>query len=259
MTHDKVLFAVHTPIPSSSSKSFLRSYKQARRRDDSSGIVSYGTTDSETVYQTTVGKPKANKACELVLAELPFNEFTPSGQCKYRRTLVQSFLFKFYLYVCSKLWQTLVEQKHMSAVYIYRRSVSHGQQTIHERSLIHRVVSVALLHGSAYVQMTGEAKYMNDLPLLSNTLYAEFLLSTEPHARITNIDTETAPPLSGFVSFINHTDVPSSNMTGILVHDEEVFASCVVPYVGAIIDLVICDSEQTANIAAHLIQIDYEF
>ncbi|CAF3676886.1 unnamed protein product [Rotaria sp. Silwood1] len=83
-THDKVLFAVHTPIPSSSSKSFLRSYKQARRRDDSSGIVSYGTTDSETVYQTTVGKPKANKACELVLAELPFNVFTPSGQCKYR-------------------------------------------------------------------------------------------------------------------------------------------------------------------------------
>ncbi|CAF3610866.1 unnamed protein product [Rotaria sp. Silwood1] len=294
MTDDEVLIAVHIPIPSSSSKSFLRSYKQARRRDDSSGIVSAGlhvkleqvknddndgewriisacfsfggmasiTTMAQQTQKELIGqvwkKTTINKACELMLAEFPLNEFTPGGQSEYRRTLLQSFLFKFYLYVCSELRQTLVEQKHMSAAHIYRRPVSHGQQTIPERPLNHRVVGSPLPHRSAYVQTTGEAKYTNDLPSLLNTLHAALVLSTQPNARIKNIYIEAAQRLPGFVSFISYTDVPGSNMTGIIVQDEEVFASCFVPCVGTIIGLVVCDAEQTANTAANLIQIDYE-
>ncbi|CAF1549076.1 unnamed protein product [Rotaria sordida] len=120
ITDDEVLIAVHIPIPSSSSKSFLRSYKQARRRDDSSGIVSAGlhvkleqvknddnddewriisacfsfggmasiTIMAQQTQKELIGqvwkKTTINKACELMLAEFPLNEFTPGGQCKYR-------------------------------------------------------------------------------------------------------------------------------------------------------------------------------
>ncbi|CAF5109530.1 unnamed protein product, partial [Rotaria magnacalcarata] len=42
MDENEVLVTIHIPLPDSSVKYFLRSYKQARRRDDSKGIVSAG-------------------------------------------------------------------------------------------------------------------------------------------------------------------------------------------------------------------------
>ena len=42
MGDDEVLVAVRIPFPDSSNKCFIQSYKQARRRDDSKGIVSAG-------------------------------------------------------------------------------------------------------------------------------------------------------------------------------------------------------------------------
>ena len=42
MANDEVLVTVRLSLPDSSNKCFLRSYKQAHRRDDSKGIVSAG-------------------------------------------------------------------------------------------------------------------------------------------------------------------------------------------------------------------------
>ena len=67
-----------------------------------------------------------------------------------------------------------------------------------------------------------------------------------------------ASHVSGFVSFVNHTDVPGQNTTGDIVFDEEVFVSSIAPCVGAIIGAVVCESEQSAKMAASLIQIEYE-
>ena len=68
------------------------------------------------------------------------------------------------------------------------------------------------------------------------------------------IDIEAASKVPGFVSFINHTDVPGSNMTGYEEYDEEVFVSSITPCIG----VVVCETEQSAQIAAKLIHIDYE-
>lgn len=119
MTDDEVLVCVHIPLPSSSNKTFLRSYKQARRRDDDIGIVSAGlqvqlesvnVTDKQQwrivsarfsfggMGPTTIlakntqleligqlwTKTTINKACELALKEMPLNELTPGGQPEYR-------------------------------------------------------------------------------------------------------------------------------------------------------------------------------
>ena len=43
-----------------------------------------------------------------------------------------------------------------------------------------------------------------------------------------------------------------------MVHDEEVFVSSITPCVGAIIGVVVCETEHSAQMAANLIQIDYE-
>jgi xanthine dehydrogenase molybdopterin-binding subunit B len=57
---------------------------------------------------------------------------------------------------------------------------------------------------------------------------------------------------------VGHTDVPGSNqLTGQLA-DEEVFASSIVQCVGAVIGLVVGETEEAAQTAANLIRIEYE-
>ena len=52
--------------------------------------------------------------------------------------------------------------------------------------------------------------------------------------------------------------MPDSNKTDSPVRDEEVFVSSIVSCIGAIIGIVVCQSEQSAQRAAQLIRIDYE-
>ncbi|CAF4128742.1 unnamed protein product, partial [Rotaria sordida] len=145
-----------------------------------------------------------------------------------------------------------------SSANAYRRPVSHGQQSIPERPINQKVVGSSLLHQSAYLHTTGEAKYTNDIPQLQNTLHAALVLSKQSYARIKHIDISAASNVPGFVSYVSHTDVPSRNDFGAVVHDEEVFASSIVQCVGTIIGLVVCESERSAQMASRLIQIDYE-
>lgn len=105
----------------------------------------------------------------------------------FRRTLIQSFLFKFYFYVCSRLCQSSVNSADHSAAYSYHRSVSHGQQTIPERPSSQRVVGSSIPHQSAYLHTTGEATFTGDIPILTTTLHGAFVLSTQPNARIKHI------------------------------------------------------------------------
>ncbi|CAF0826619.1 unnamed protein product [Adineta ricciae] len=295
MTDDEVLVSIHIPLPSISptNRTFLRSYKQARRRDDDIGIVSAGlqvqleAIDSSEKQQwrivtarfsfggmgpTTIlakntqqemagqiwSRVTISKACELALKEMPLNELTPGGQPEYRRTLVQSFLYKFYVYVCTELNQSSVDPKELSIAHPYHRPVSHGQQIIPERPSSQKVVGTSLPHRSAYLQTTGEAKYIDDMPSLPNTLYAALVLATQPNARIKNIDLGAASKVPGFVTFVNHKDIQGDNMTGDVVHDEEVFVSSITPCVGAVIGVVLCETERAAHAAAHLVQIEYE-
>ena len=72
------------------------------------------------------------------------------------------------------------------------------------------------------------------------------------------IDLGAASKVPGFVLFVSHQDIPGSNATGDVVHDEEVFVSSITPCVGAIIGVVLCETERAAHAAAHLVQIEYE-
>jgi xanthine dehydrogenase/oxidase len=115
MADNEVLVAIHILLPNSSNKYFLRSYKQARRRDDSKGIVSagfqvqleeinnqweivsacfsFGGMSSKTIVETNtqqqlIGlfwtKETINQTCELLLKEMLLDELSPGGQPQYR-------------------------------------------------------------------------------------------------------------------------------------------------------------------------------
>ena len=72
------------------------------------------------------------------------------------------------------------------------------------------------------------------------------------------IDISAATQVSGFVSFVGHTDVPGSNKTGAIVQDEEVFLSSISPCIGAIVGVVVGKSEQSAQMASNLVRIENE-
>ncbi|CAF3600082.1 unnamed protein product [Rotaria sp. Silwood1] len=173
MIDDEVLVAVHIPLPQTSSKCFLRSYKQACRRDDSKGIVSAGlrvqleqsnsaddqwrivstcfsfggmasaTIIAKNTQQELVGlswtRATMNKACELILKEMPLDELSPGGRPEY-----------------------------------------------------------------------------------------------------------------------SHIDVPGSNKLSYGTHYEELFVSSVALCIGAIVGVVICETEESARLASNLVQIEYE-
>ena len=289
MEENEVLVGVRIPLPNSSkNKYFIHSYKQARRRDDSKGIVSagfnveleqidvsenqwqivstcfaFGGMASKTFVATKtqrelVGLPwtkeTINQVYQSLLSEMPLDQFSPGGQTEFRQTLVQSFLFKFYSYVSQKLRQTSDD----STIPSYHRPISHGQQTTPERPKSQNIVGSSLPHRSAYLHTTGEAIYVDDMPSLVNTLHAALVLSTKPNARIKNIDTEAASQVPGYVSFVTYTDVPGSNKPNGPLPDEEVFVSSIALCIGAVIGVVVCETEQAAEMAANLIQIDYE-
>ena len=310
MADDEVLVAISIPFVNASHRCFIQSYKQARRRDDSKGIVSaglkveleqrnadndhwyissavfsFGGMASSTIMakhtqQALIGqrwtRETIGKACQLAMGEMPLDDMSPGGQPEYRRTLVQSFLFKFYFYVASQLRSSLVDTIDLSAAQPYQRAVSHAQQTIPERPPSQKIVGSSMPHQSAYLHTTGEATFIDDIPSSVNTLYAAVVLSTQPNARIRHIgrstflhlrassvdvvriDTEAASQTPGFVSFVSSLDVPGSNRVGHELHDGEIFVSSVALCVGAVIGMILCDTQRSADAAAKLVQIDYE-
>lgn len=183
----------------------------------------------------------------------------------FSRALLTSFVFKFYLYVTEQLRTTYpdvavdkISSDELSTIQPYIRDLSSGEQEFQSKPISNHIVGSSLLHNSAYLHGTGEAKYTCDIPTPADGLYSVVLLSTQPYAKIVSIDTTKAEEVPGFKAFISHLDVPGCRMSGDVVNDEEVFPSSIVYCVGTIIGLVVADSELHAQQASKLIDIKYE-
>src|SRR4051812_26900127 len=104
---------------------------------------------------------------------------------------------------------------------------------------------------------TGAGKYTDDL-VVPGMLIGKILHATLPHARIRKIDTRKAMLLDGVVCVVVGTDAP--NQYGILPvgHDETALAVDKVRYVGDNVACVAAISEQIAEEALELIDVEYE-
>src|ERR1700758_3177253 len=104
---------------------------------------------------------------------------------------------------------------------------------------------------------TGAGKYADDLSL-PGMLIGKILHSPYPHARILRIDTSRAEALEGVVAVVTGKDAP--NTYGILPvgHDEAALAVGKVRYVGDHVACVAAVSEEIAERALELIDVEYE-
>eukprot|EP01099_Mayorella_cantabrigiensis_P001300 TRINITY_DN1561_c0_g1_i1.p1 TRINITY_DN1561_c0_g1~~TRINITY_DN1561_c0_g1_i1.p1 ORF type:complete len:805 (-),score=201.37 TRINITY_DN1561_c0_g1_i1:192-2579(-) len=106
----------------------------------------------------------------------------------------------------------------------------------------------------AIEQTSGESQYTDDLPVVPNTLYCAFVLSTEASAQIASIDASVALSMTGVVDFVSAADIKGANDAG---NGVPIFATTSVEYNGQPIGVIIADSQQHANEAAQYVAVTY--
>jgi len=120
------------------------------------------------------------------------------------------------------------------------------------------MIGEALAHDSAWLHVTGEARYVDDLPEPAGTLHAALGMATDAHARILVMDLAPVRAAPGVRAVITAADVPGANNIGPVIADEPVFATGTVLYLALHLFAVAADSAEAARRAARLARIRYE-
>ena len=103
---------------------------------------------------------------------------------------------------------------------------------------------------------SGRSRYLDDIPLLKNTLYGVICGSSSAHGEITGLDISQAESLPGIQRILTCKDIPGQNDIGGIIPDETLFARDTVHYRGQPVALIVADDERTARKAARLIKME---
>jgi xanthine dehydrogenase large subunit len=121
-------------------------------------------------------------------------------------------------------------------------------------------VASARQHESAHKHVTGEAQYIDDLPVPTGCLHAYLGLSERAHARIRALDLAAVRAAPGVVCVLTADDIPGVNdvspTTG--KHDDPVFAADTVLFHGQPVFAVVAATRAQARQAARLAAISYD-
>ncbi|KAK7462498.1 hypothetical protein BaRGS_00038467, partial [Batillaria attramentaria] len=280
-------------IPFTKENEYFYGFKQATRKEDDISIVNAGirveldeesnVTDAAlafggmapvTVMATKtrnglIGHPwneeLLSRACSLLCEDLPLEAGAVGGMVQYRRTLTLSFFFKFYLAVLQKLQQqdkatsVPLSRSYVSATQAMERSLPRGSQVyeaVCENQSPDDALHRPLVHQSAYRQASGEAVYLDDIPVAEGELYMILVMSTEAHARLVKVDPSPALAMPGVVDFVSHLDLPGINSWG--HHEDKVFATDEVIHQGEVIGAVVAESQAIGQRAAATVIVQYE-
>ena len=115
-----------------------------------------------------------------------------------------------------------------------------------------------LLHESGLRHTSGEAKYVDDFPAPAGMLVAQVVASTHARARIRGLDTSKAKQVPGVRAVLTARDVPGENNVGPVVHDEELFASEEVYFLGQAIALVVGETYEACRAGVAAVKVDLE-
>ena len=109
----------------------------------------------------------------------------------------------------------------------------------------------------ARAKVTGQTRFADDI-MLPRMLHCRLLRSTQPHARIVNVDTSRAAALDGVHLVLTGETFPIAYGILPVSHDEHALCRDKVRFVGDPVAAVIAKDEATAEAASHLIDVTYE-
>jgi xanthine dehydrogenase large subunit len=116
----------------------------------------------------------------------------------------------------------------------------------HNTSLPH----AALPHDAARLHVTGQARYVDDMPMPAGTLHLAFGLSPKACGTITTLDLDAVHAAPGVVAVLTADDLPFANDVSPSAHDEPLLATGTVHYKGQPVFLVVAHSHLAARFAA---------
>jgi CO/xanthine dehydrogenase Mo-binding subunit len=108
----------------------------------------------------------------------------------------------------------------------------------------------------AHDKVTGAAIFADDIQFGPGMLYARIVRSPHPHALIKSINVEKAKKLPGVKAVVTGEEFPG--LTGLYLSDRYIFARDRVRYVGDPVAGVAAISEEIAEKAVELIEVEYE-
>ncbi|MFH1930512.1 MAG: xanthine dehydrogenase family protein molybdopterin-binding subunit [Pseudomonadota bacterium] len=121
----------------------------------------------------------------------------------------------------------------------------------------YKTIGKNILRIGAVERLKGEPIFSADMEL-EHPLRLNVLRSTRAHARIVKIDIEGALKVKGVVRVFTASDVPGSNLTGIINKDRPLLVSDKVRFVGDAIALIAAENEQAAEKGVNAINVVYE-
>lgn len=285
----EVLVSVN--IPCSRKWEFVSAFRQAQRQQNALAIVNSGmrvlfregggiikelsilyggvgptTIGAKNSCQKLIGRPwneeTLDTACRLVLDEVTLAGSAPGGKVEFKRTLIISFLFKFYLEVLQGLkredpghypsltnnYESALEDLHSKH---HWRTLTH--QNVDPMQLPQDPIGRPIMHLSGIKHATGEAIYCDDMPAVDRELFLSFVTSSRAHAKIVSIDLSEALSLPGVVDIITADHLQDAATFG----TEPLLATDKVHCVGQLVCAVIADSETRAKQAAKHVKVVY--
>ncbi|XP_053140097.1 aldehyde oxidase isoform X2 [Hemicordylus capensis] len=291
---EEILVSIH--IPHSRKGEFVSAFRQAQRQENALPIVTAGmrvlfdegcniikdisifyggisptTVAAKHTCQALIGRPwdeeMLDEACRSVLKELVLPSAAPGGKVEYRRTLIVSFIFKFYLEVLKSL-KTMyssrypdIPENYMSALEHFHTKIPQSMQKFQDvelGQLAQDPIGRPVMHQAGIKHATGEAIYCDDIRAVDEELFLALVTSSKAHAKIGSIDASEALKMPGVVDIISVQDVPATNEFYNYEIPDIVFARGTVTCVGQIVCAVVADSDVHAKQAAAKVKIEYE-
>ncbi|XP_032494351.1 aldehyde oxidase 1 isoform X3 [Phocoena sinus] len=205
-------------------------------------------------------------ACRLILDEVSLPGSAPGGRVEFRRTLIISFLFKFYLEV-SQILKRMDPVHYPSLTDKYESALEELHSRHHWRTLKYQnadpkqlpqdPVGHPVMHLSGIKHATGEAIYCDDMPAVDRELFLTFVTSSRAHAKIVSVDLSEALSLPGVVDILTEEHLHGINSFHLLTVPEKLLLTDEVFCVGELVCAVIADSEVQAKRAAQRVKIVY--
>ncbi|HGG57330.1 MAG TPA: xanthine dehydrogenase molybdopterin binding subunit, partial [Nannocystis exedens] len=113
-------------------------------------------------------------------------------------------------------------------------------------------------HESAYAHVTGDARYVDDMPPPAGMLVGLPIASPLACARIIRRDRNAALRSPGVHRIYFADDLPAERFIGPVIHDEPILAIDRIHAVGQLVALIVGESLAACRAAAKLLEIDYQ-
>ncbi|CAD7686008.1 unnamed protein product [Nyctereutes procyonoides] len=256
---EEILISVNIPY------SRKPSFRQAQQQQNALAIVNSGMRvffGEGDVGPTTVC---AKNSCQkLIRRYVTLPGLALGGKVEFKRTLIISFLFKFYLEVSQMLkrmdpvhYPSLTDKYESALEDLHSRHHCSilKYQSADSKQLPQDTIGHAIMHLSGIKHATGEAIYCDDMPTVDRELFLTFVTSSGAHAKIVSIDLSEALSLPGVVDVVTEEHLHGVNslcQKEKLLVTEEVFCA------GQLFCAVIADSEVQTKQAVKQMKIIYQ-